>query len=358
MPRVELELGTRGYPIDIGPGLVGDAARWQELVGDRTVLVLSNDVVAPLYLERACTAMEGAQVHTLVLPDGEQHKNAEHWRRVIDHLVNIRAGRDACLVTLGGGVIGDLGGFAAATYMRGIDFIQAPTTLLAQVDASVGGKTAINHPEGKNLVGAFHQPRAVLADTSTLETLPARHFRAGLAEVIKMAMIRDAEFLAWLEARSSEVLSQDAACLERVIETCVRHKAAVVAADEREAGERALLNFGHSFGHAIERLTDYRHCLHGEAVSIGMVIAATLSEHRGLCPTGVASRLADLLRAMGLPVTLPEGLNATDMLAAMQLDKKNLSGSLRLILVRDCGQAFIDSNSDPGQIREAIQACS
>lgn len=357
MPRVEVELGRRSYPVEIGRALIADPSAWQEHIADRTVLVVSNDVVAPLYLEQACAAMTGSRVHQLVLEDGEQHKDSRGWYRIIDRLVEIRADRDACVVTLGGGVIGDLGGFAAATYMRGIDFIQAPTTLLAQVDASVGGKTAINHEAGKNLVGAFHQPVAVLADTSVLSSLPARHFRAGLAEVVKCGAIRDAGLVAWLERHQRQILGLDADLLEQMIETCVRHKADVVAADEREAGERALLNFGHSFGHAIERVTGYGECLHGEAVAIGMVIAARLSEARGLAPGGIAARLERLLSDLELPVRLPPGATTPDLYAAMQRDKKNLAGKLRLVLLRDIGDALIDTGSSREQICEAIDSC-
>jgi 3-dehydroquinate synthase len=277
--------------------------------------------------------------------------------RIIDRLVEIKAGRDACLVALGGGVIGDLCGFAAATYMRGVDFIQVPTTLLAQVDAAVGGKTAINHPGGKNLVGAFHQPLAVIADTRTLETLPGRHFRAGLAEVVKYGAIRDAEFLRWLEDHADAILGQDPECLGQLIETCVRHKAAVVAADERESGQRALLNFGHSFGHALEVLSGYQEYLHGEAVSIGMAIAARLSEQRGLCPGGHTRRITALLSAFDLPLTLPSRIGTRELLGAMVLDKKNQGGQARLILLAELGRAIIDTKSTSEEISAAIDAC-
>lgn len=357
MATVEVALGQRSYPVNIGPGLLGECAAWQPWTQGRKVLVISNEVVAPLYLDRLGGSLDAAQLHTLVLPDGETGKNAENWGRVIDRLVEARAGRDACVITLGGGVIGDLGGFAAATYMRGIEFIQAPTTLLAQVDASVGGKTGINHASGKNLIGAFHQPRAVFADTATLTTLPRRHFRAGLAEVVKYGAICDRAFLAWLEDHAADILALDAPTIGEMIEACVRHKAAVVATDELETGRRALLNFGHSFGHAIELLTGYRDCLHGEAVSIGMVIAAKLSEDRGLCPAGLASRLAALLTEFGLPVSLPERVSSTAMLEAMTLDKKNLGGQLRLILLRGPGQAVIDTGSSLAEVQAAIETC-
>lgn len=357
MATVNVALGRRSYPVNIGPGLLEERAAWRPWTQGRNILVISNEVVAPLYLERLGGSLDAAQLHTLVLPDGEAGKNVENWGRVIDRLVKAKAGRDACVITLGGGVIGDLGGFAAATYMRGIAFIQAPTTLLAQVDASVGGKTGINHARGKNLIGAFHQPRVVFADTATLATLPRRHFQCGLAEVVKYGAIRDETLLAWLEDHAADILALDAPIVTEMVKACVRHKAEVVAADELEDGQRALLNFGHSFGHAIELLTGYRDALHGEAVSIGMVIAAKLSEARGLCPAGLASRLAALLTEFGLPVTLPERVSATAMLEAMALDKKNLGGRLRLILLRGAGKAVIDTDSTPAQVQAAIEAC-
>ncbi|HSM69371.1 MAG TPA: 3-dehydroquinate synthase, partial [Xanthomonadales bacterium] len=296
MPSVEIALGDRSYPVMISPGLLADGGAWRPVIGQPSkILVVSNEVVAPLYLDRLCASLEGLHLDTLVLPDGEETKNFDTWTRIIDRLVDMQAGRDACLLALGGGVTGDLCGFAAATYMRGVAYIQVPTSLLAQVDAAIGGKTGINHPQGKNLVGAFHQPLAVMADTAALETLPRRHFVAGLAEVVKYGAIRDPGFLQWLEQHSAEIGEREPDCLGRVIETCVRNKAEVVAADELEAGQRALLNFGHSFGHALESVTGYQKYLHGEAVSIGMVIAATLSEAHGLCPPGTAQRLSALL---------------------------------------------------------------
>lgn len=358
MPSVEIALGERSYPVMISPGLLADGGAWRSVIGRRSsILVVSNEVVAPLYLDRVCGALEGLPLETLVLPDGEQTKNFDTWARVIDRLVDMQAGRDACLLALGGGVIGDLCGFAAATYMRGVAYIQAPTSLLAQVDAAIGGKTGINHPQGKNLVGAFHQPLAVMADTAALETLPRRHFIAGLAEVVKYGAIRDAGFLQWLEQHSTEVGERDPDCLNRVIETCVRHKAEVVAADELETGQRALLNFGHSFGHALESATGYQQYLHGEAVSIGMAIAATLSEARRLCPPGTAQRLSVLLSGFGLPVALPADLPADTLVRAMALDKKNRDGQTSLILLKAAGQAVIDTQSTEKEIRAAIEQC-
>jgi len=357
MPLVEVELGARSYTVNIARNALAHAPAWEAFRGRSSVLVVTNDVVAPLYLERVCAMLNGADTNTLVLPDGERTKNAANWQLILDRLVEMGAGRDACLVALGGGVTGDISGFAAATYMRGIDLVQVPTTLLAQVDSSVGGKTAINHPRGKNLVGAFHQPVAVIVATETLQTLAPRHYRAGMAEVIKYGAIRDQGFLRWLEQRADEIKAQEPSVLENMIETCVRHKSEVVAQDELESGQRALLNFGHSFGHAIEAVTHYREWLHGEAVSVGMVIAATLSEARGLCAPGAANCLKSLLAVFGLPVSLPRSIESGPLLDAMALDKKNLGGKARLILLKSAGCAMIDSMSTREEIESAIRAC-
>lgn len=357
MQRIDVALNERAYPVWIGSGLLAARDHWTPFLPDAPVVVVSNDVVAPLYLAQLQTTLAAAELHSLVLPDGEVHKTFDNWRRTLDFLVDIGAGRDACLVALGGGVIGDLCGFAAASYMRGVRFIQAPTTLLAQVDASVGGKTGINHPAGKNLVGAFHQPAAVIADTATLSTLPEREYRAGLAEVVKYGAIRDMAFLEWLE-RQAEALSQrEPDAITRCVIESVRHKAAVVAEDEREAGARALLNFGHSFGHALETLTHYETFLHGEAVAIGMVTAARLSEQRGLCEPGAADRLATLLASLGLPVHMPESIETSQMLTCMQRDKKNEARRQRLVVLDAIGRARVDADSSKQDIARAIDAC-
>jgi 3-dehydroquinate synthase len=355
MLTVDVALAGRGYPVCIGAGLLGEPALWQRFSGSGKCLVVTNDIVAPLYLERVMDSLPAAR--SLVLPDGEGSKTVAIWNNVLDELVEFRAGRDATAIALGGGVIGDICGFAAACYMRGIAFVQAPTTLLAQVDASVGGKTGVNHARGKNLIGAFHQPRAVLADTETLDTLPEREYLAGLAEVVKYGAIRDEPFLAWLEDRASRVLSRDPGTVAELIERSVRNKAEVVAADELEAGSRALLNFGHSFGHAIETLTGYERYLHGEAVAIGMVIAARLSEARGLCEPGVAERLAGILSSFGLPVTVLKDIGAEAIIDGLSLDKKALAGKPRLVLLRAPGSAVVDPLSTPEQIEAAIEAC-
>ena len=278
------------------------------------------------------------------------------WSKIIDKLIAMRATRDTTLFTLGGGVIGDMGGFAAATYMRGINFVQIPTSLLSQVDASVGGKTGFNHPSGKNLVGAFHQPGAVLIDIDTLDTLPEREFSAGLSEVVKIAAVRDGGFLCWLEDNSQAIMAREPDVLTTMIRRSVENKASVVAEDEREAGVRALLNFGHSFAHAIETLTDYRQYLHGEAVAIGMIIATRLSEIRGLSKTGLSDRLSRLLSSFDLPLALPDSVDTDAILESLKLDKKVLAGAIRLILVESAGRGFIDSDSDKLQIVAAINA--
>jgi 3-dehydroquinate synthase len=357
MNTLKIELGERSYPVLVGNGLLQQAEAWRQLVPDTPLVVFTNDRVAPLYLDTLLAALPGREVHTLVFPDGEAEKSLRNFERAIGFLAERGIRRDACLLALGGGVIGDLCGFVAASWMRGIRFVQFPTTLLAQVDASVGGKTAINIPAGKNLVGAFHQPSLVVADTATLKTLERREYLAGLAEVVKCGAIRDAEFLNELEAGSAALLEGDPDFLVGVVSRAVANKAEVVAEDEFEAGVRATLNFGHSFGHAIETHTGYRGYLHGEAVSIGMVMAARLSEARGLCPAGTADRLAAILQRLDLPVTIPPDIKAGDLLGLMKLDKKNTSRTRRLVLLKALGEALIDTDSDQDEILQAIEAC-
>jgi 3-dehydroquinate synthase len=297
--------------------------------------------VAPLYLDRVREKLQGKKIRAVVLTPGEQEKNLARFSELIDALADLGASRDATVIALGGGVIGDLSGFTAACWMRGVRFVQLPTTLLAMVDSSVGGKTAVDLPGGKNLVGAFHQPSAVIADTSTLDTLPERELRAGLAEVLKIGAIGDEPFLAWIEANAAALLARDPQALEQAIATSVAHKAGVVARDETEQGERMLLNFGHSFGHAIETEQGYGGLLHGEAVALGMLLAARLSARLGLASEADAARLQRLLEALGLPTTLPPGVTPEALVARMRLDKKAVSGRLRLILWRGPGRAEI-----------------
>ncbi len=357
MKRLTIPLGERSYPVLVGDGLMQSPETWRDHLPDGPAVVITNDRVGPLYLDRLTGALPGDEIHTLVLPDGEAQKNFDNYQKAIGFLAERGIRRDACLVALGGGVIGDLCGFVAATWMRGVRFVQFPTTLLAQVDASVGGKTAINIPAGKNLVGAFHQPSLVVADTATLNTLDDREYRAGLAEVVKAGAIRDAAFLNDVDARAEALLARDPDALIDTVARSIEHKAEVVAEDEREAGVRALLNFGHTFGHAIETRTGYTRFLHGEAVAMGMVVAARLSENRGLCPAGVTDRLATILHRLGLPVTMPADLEAEALLQLMGLDKKHTSNVQRFVLLRALGDAIIDTESQPAELREAIEAC-
>lgn len=357
MQTLTIPVPSRPYPVYVGQDLLSKTSLWQKHLPEAEVFLVSNDIVAPLYLDQVRSALGDTKCKSLVLPDGEDQKNHQNWQRIHEFLAHHHAGRDACLVALGGGVIGDLVGFAAATWMRGIRFVQVPTTLLAQVDASVGGKTAINIPEGKNLVGAFHQPSAVLADTGTLETLPDREYRAGLAEVVKYGAIRDPKLLAFLEKHTRDLLSREPACVDEIVSRSVTHKAQIVAEDEREQGVRAILNFGHSFGHALETHTGYQEYLHGEAVAIGMLMAARLSELRGLEKGQFADRLGQLLQALGLPVNIPAGMSSRELLAHMKYDKKNLSGKRRLILLSGPGKAIIDARSTDEDILRAIGSC-
>lgn len=356
MQTVKVDLAERSYAVHIGAGLLGSGQAIFDIAPGSMTLVVSNETVAPLYLEQLTAVLPEVEVQTLVLPDGERYKTLDSWSRIIDRLVELRATRDTTIITLGGGVVGDIGGFAAASYMRGINFIQVPTTLLAQVDASVGGKTGVNHPRGKNLVGAFHQPQTVLIDIDTLDTLPRREFSAGLAEVVKIAAIRDVEFLGWLEDSHAAIMARNPGTITRMIERSIINKAAIVSEDEREAGVRALLNFGHSFAHALETLTGYAKYLHGEAVAIGMLVAARLSETRGLCSIGISHRLGVLLELFGLPLHVPANLDADQIIETMKLDKKVIAGVARLVLIESAGRGIIDTDSEPAQIIEAIEA--
>jgi 3-dehydroquinate synthase len=340
MQRLRIELGERSYPILIGPGLLGDAALLAEAVPARDLLVVTSETVAPLYLARLERSLAGRRLAALALPDGERHKTLDTVARVFDALVGHRLNRDGCVIALGGGVVGDIAGFAAACYQRGVDFVQVPTTLLAQVDSSVGGKTGVNHPGGKNLIGAFHQPRAVVADTATLATLAPRELRAGLAEVIKYGLVADAVFLDWLEAHLEALLELDAAALAHAIRRSCEIKAGIVAEDEREHGRRALLNFGHTFGHAIETATAHAGWLHGEAVGVGMLLAADLSQRLGWLEAADVGRVRRLLARAGLPTVAPP-IGAARALELMGMDKKVLAGRVRLVLVERLGAGVV-----------------
>jgi 3-dehydroquinate synthase len=337
---VRVELGARAYEVQVGAGLL-DSPRLAALVPGAQAFVLSDSNVAPRYLARVQRALAGKQVQAFTIPAGEQEKSLARFGEAMQALAGFGASRDVTVLALGGGVVGDLAGFAAACWMRGVRFVQLPTTLLAMVDSSVGGKTAVDLAQGKNLVGAFHQPAAVLADLETLSTLPARELRAGLAEVVKAAAIADAAFFDWLEAHAEALLAGDEALLEHAIATSIAYKAGVVARDEHERGERMLLNFGHTFGHAIETEQGYGGLLHGEAVAVGMVLAATLSTQLGRAPAADGQRLHALLTRLGLPTALPAGLAAPALLARMRLDKKALSGVPRLVLWQGIGRAEV-----------------
>ena len=356
MKTLYVELGDRRYPIYIGPGLLDRPDLLRAHVPGRQVLVVSNTTVAPLYLDRVRAALAGLRHEAVVLPDGEQYKTLETLDEIFTALLSHRLDRDCTLVALGGGVIGDMAGFAAACYQRGVHFVQIPTTLLAQVDSSVGGKTAVNHPLGKNMIGAFYQPRCVLADTDTLKTLPDRELSAGLAEVIKYGLIRDLPFLEWLENHIEQLLARDAAALTEAIERSCRNKADIVAADERETGERALLNLGHTFGHAIETGMGYGEWLHGEAVAVGMNLAADLSARLGWLKGEQVERVRALLARARLPLNAPEGLTADDFLRLMAVDKKVKEGQLRFILLRALGHGVIAEAVDPRLLRDTLEA--
>ncbi|MEO8810890.1 MAG: 3-dehydroquinate synthase [Rhodanobacter sp.] len=354
--HLDVALGPRSYPIWIGAGLLADHTRWRPLLRGRHALVISNTTVAPQYLPRIEAGLQGLQWSSFLLEDGEAHKSFANVGRALDALGRLGATRDACVIALGGGVVGDLAGFSAACWMRGIDFIQMPTTLLAMVDSSVGGKTGVNLPVGKNLAGAFHQPRAVIADTDTLATLPAREYRSGLAEVVKGAAIGDEAFFAWLEQHADALAARDADVVLEAIARKVRYKAGVVARDETEQGERALLNFGHTFGHAIETAGHYTSVLHGEGVSIGMLLAARLSERLGMSQSSDTARLERLLRKLGLPVAMPSATTAQQLLQLMQLDKKNTAAGMRLILWRGIGGAEVVAGVTESQVRATLDA--
>ena len=355
---ITVALGKRSYPVVIGAGLLADHARWRAILRGRHALVISNTTVAPLYLDHLSKGLEGLSWSTLLLDDGETHKTFANVGRALTAMAELGATRDACIIALGGGVVGDLAGFAAACWMRGVDFIQMPTTLLAMVDSSVGGKTGVNLPAGKNLVGAFHQPRAVFADIDTLITLPEREYLAGLAEVVKGAAIGDEPFFHWLEQHADLLVARDSNTLLEAIARKVRYKAGVVARDETEQGERALLNLGHTFGHALETAGHYSTLLHGEGVAIGMLLAAQLSERVGMSESSDTARLFNLLHALGLPTAIPAGMDPSHLLALMRLDKKNTAGSLRLILWRGMARAEIVSGVSESDVLATLYAAT
>ena len=354
MKQVVVELGNRSYPIYIGAGLLQRAA---DLIGTRLseqTLVVSNTIVAPLYLETLLDGLTGIQARTLIVEDGERLKTAETMNGIITRLLEQQFNRTCTLIALGGGVIGDVTGFAAACYQRGVRYIQVPTTLLAQVDSAVGGKTAVNHKLGKNMIGAFHQPAAVLSDTDVLASLPARELRAGIAEIIKYGLINDARFFGWLEDNIDGLVQRDAACLAHAIEVSCRNKARIVALDEREAGLRAILNLGHTFGHAIETALSYKTWLHGEAVAAGMSMAAHLSVKTTGLRESDALRVNTLLERAGLPVSLPDTIRRDQLRELMAVDKKTRHGRLHLVLLQEIGKAVVTPEFDEADLEDTL----
>jgi len=354
MKPLNVDLGDRSYPIYIGTDILGQAGLLARHIGTQQVLVVSNETVAPLYLEQTLAGLRDFQVSSVILPDGEQYKTLEVTNRIFDQLLQSRFDRHCTLVALGGGVVGDMTGFAAACYQRGVHFIQVPTTLLAQVDSSVGGKTGVNHPLGKNMIGAFYQPQCVIADIRTLDTLEDRELAAGIAEVVKYGLIRDVEFFGWLEDNMDALLARNTDALAFAIERSCLNKAEVVAADELEAGQRALLNLGHTFGHAIETGTGYGNWLHGEAVATGMAMAADLSVRIGWLPDSDRHRIEALLARAGLPVHPPQNMDSEAFLKLMAVDKKVQAGKLRLVLLKEIGHAVLTGDVDPAALQATL----
>ena len=356
MITLTVDLGERSYPIYIGERLLENNGLLLEHIPGKNVLVVSNETVAPLYLDKTLAMLSGKHVETCILPDGEKYKTLETLNIIYDVLLGSKLDRNTTIIALGGGVIGDMAGFAAASYQRGVHLVQIPTTLLAQVDSSVGGKTAVNHPLGKNMIGAFYQPRAVIADTTTLNTLPQRELSAGIAEVIKYGLIRDLQFFNWLQENMPRLLARDADALAYAIEVSCRNKAEVVAADEKESGQRALLNLGHTFGHAIEAGLGYGKWLHGEAVAAGMCMAATMSHQLGWIAAEDVKRITTMIEQARLPVNAPDELSVERYIELMSVDKKVMDGVLRLVLLRDIGQAVISNDYTRDQLANAIRS--
>lgn len=352
--RLEVTHANGRYPIMVGSGLLSSTSLLSDLLPANDLLVVSHPSIWTLWGGRLLAGLADRRIHHHLVPEGEQHKTLDGLASIVDAAVAAGLNRDCAFIALGGGVVGDLTGFAAACYQRGVPFLQVPTTLLAQVDSSVGGKTAVDHPGGKNLIGAFHQPLGVVADIDTLTTLPDRELRAGLAEVIKYALIMDADFLDWLEARLADLLERRPAALEYAILTSCRHKATIVGRDERESGERALLNLGHTFGHAIETGSGYGEWLHGEAVAAGMVLAAELSCRLGWLSSVEVGRIRALIERAGLPCDPPR-LGAARMLELMALDKKVLGGRIRLVLLKRIGQAICTADYPDDALRGLLE---
>ncbi len=357
MHTLHVELGERTYPVYIGRDLLADSNLLAQHIAGSQVVLVSNEVVAPLYVERVRAALGARQLITeIVLPDGEQFKSLDTLAVIFDRVMADNHSRNTTFVAVGGGVVGDITGFAAACYQRGVNFIQVPTTLLAQVDSSVGGKTAVNHPQGKNMIGAFYQPQAVLIDINTLQTLPDREFSAGLAEVVKYGLISDEPFYRWLQEHMPRLLAREEAALAEAIERSCATKAQIVSADEREGGIRAILNLGHTFGHAIETGQGYGQWLHGEAVATGMLLALELSARRGWVALSEVDDFRTLLLGMHLPVCQPKDMDAETFLKLMAHDKKVIDGKLRLILLRDIGSACIVDDVTESELRDLLDS--
>ncbi|GAB4508039.1 MAG: 3-dehydroquinate synthase [Sulfuricaulis sp.] len=354
MKTLPLDLGERSYPIYIGSGLLNQADLLKKHIAGSRVAIVTNATVAPLCLSKVRASLTSYKPIEVILPDGEQHKTLEVLNRIFDALLAAHCDRRTTLIALGGGVIGDMAGFAAASYQRGVPFIQVPTTLLSQVDSSVGGKTGVNHPLGKNMIGAFYQPRAVIIDTDTLNTLPDRELASGLAEVIKYGLIRDPEFFVWLEANLDKLLARDPEALAYAIHRSCRNKAEVVAADERESGVRATLNLGHTFGHAIETGVGYGNWLHGEAIAAGMAMAADLSRRLGWLTAAETTRIEKLIKCARLPVRAPASLSPARFLELMAVDKKVLDGRLRLVLLKHLGEAVVTDECPRAELEATL----
>ncbi len=355
---LEVDLGVRSYPIRIGQQILGQGELIEPHIHGGSALIVSNDTVAPLYLDTVRQVLDSSGIRhdQIVLDDGEQFKTMASIESIIDLLLQNHHDRRTTIIALGGGVIGDIAGFAAAIYQRGVNFIQLPTTLLSQVDSSVGGKTGVNHPLGKNMIGAFYQPQCVLIDIDTLNTLPPRELSAGLAEVVKYGLIHDAGFFAWLEQNIDGLMARDAELLAQAVLVSCQTKARVVELDERESGLRAILNLGHTFGHAIETVMGYGNWLHGEAVAAGMVMALDLSRREGLIDASVGERAVALLERAALPVAPPAEISAEQFLEVMAVDKKTIDGKINLVLLRALGDAFVTSDYDPAKLHQTLTA--
>ena len=356
MNTLTVDLGERSYPIFIGAGLLGNSALFTPYIKGRQVLIVTNETVAPLYLQQVKEALAGYQVDEVILPDGEAYKDLTTLNLIYDALLQKQHNRTTTLLALGGGVVGDMCGYAAASYQRGVNFIQVPTTLLSQVDSSVGGKTGVNHPLGKNMIGAFHQPQCVIADTGTLNTLPERELSAGLAEVIKYGLICDPAFYQWIKDNIAALMAREPQALAYAIERSCQDKAEVVAQDETESGIRAILNLGHTFGHAIEAHQGYGQWLHGEAVGTGMLMAADLGWRMGHVSSEELRELRSLLQASGLPVVGPLNMSVDDYLSRMQVDKKVLDGRIRLVLLQRIGEAYMTSEVPKDLLTQTLLA--